>query len=1025
MQACAADETLEGLLAERLTEDETVPLCRHLERCERCRGRLDQLSDHSQLRRWRVEVGHRPTPLPHDPRLVDLLAALREAPLLESTSAPSPGDANDGELGFLGPPAQDGDLGTLGPYRILAEIGRGGMGIVFKAHDAALDRKVAVKVLRPGRGDSRARARFVREAQAAARVKHDHIVSVYAVGNPADGPPFLVMEYLAGPSLAELIQNQQRLEPRQAAALATQVADGLAAAHAAGLTHRDIKPANVMLEGPEQGTGPLESQVLSPVPGRAKIMDFGLARLAALPSSVTQQGAVVGTPAYMSPEQARGEDSLDPRTDIYGLGVTLYEMLTGDVPFRGAPHMVLRQVIDSEPAPPRRLNDAIPPDLETIALKAMAKEPHRRYQTAQAIADDLRCWLNGEPIVARPAGTIERLWRWCRRKPVVASLTAALVLVLALGFGGVAWQWRRAEGNAARAKAKADEAERGFRRAREAVDKYLTEVTDNRDLKALHFEPLRRELLQTAKEFYERFVEENPDNPDLRAELGKAHGRLGTITRILESPAKALAPFQKSVEVFEHLHEEYPDSLSYLHDLAFFQVQLGSCHAAIFQLEDAETAYRSAQALWEQLIAAEPQEDTRYQLARTFTALADLYREAKRMSEAERLYLDARGILARLAAEHPAEAKFPAGLAQNQTNLGTLYLRTGQTEKEKAALDEAFAIQDGLVRAHPDVPDYKSDLIYNLVNLGISYSHARQPDQMETVWKRGYRLGEELVAAHPANLEYQYQLTRMCNNLGAFLYFERQRVEEATAILRKGLDSARRLNHAYPRVQDYLASYCNISLNLGRLKLETDQPAEAVDLYGGALERMEAAGVFQDRGEDTQNWIGQYCSGRAEAFFQAGRYEDAIKDYEEAASRRVPAERQRWLLFRDLVKAMQIVEAQDPIRAAAAAEELSKQAPRDDGYLAVAAARVFARCAAASRLDKKRPASEREQLAGQYADRAMQLLRQASDGGLFARRTMLSGLKTCSDFEALRSRPDFQQFVAPPIPRPAPDGAAP
>jgi tRNA A-37 threonylcarbamoyl transferase component Bud32 len=448
MQACLADETLEGLLAELLTEHETVPLREHLEGCERCRGRLDQLSDHPQLRRWRVEAGHRPTPLPHDTRLLRLLAALREAPLPESVSASGNGDSNSEsrfleETGFLGPPTRPGDLGMLGPYRILAEIGRGGMGIVFKAHDDALNRTVAVKVLRPGRSDSRARSRFVREAQAAARVKHDHVVSVYAVVNPADGPPFLVMEYVAGPSLAESIQSRKHLAPRQAATLAAQVADGLTAAHAAGLTHRDIKPANVMLEFPPGASGA----------NRAKILDFGLVRLTTLPSSVTQEGAVLGTRAYMSPEQARGEDSLDPRTDIYSLGVTLYEMPKGDVPFRGAPHMVLRQVIDSEPVPPRRLNDAISPDLETICLKAMAKEPARRYPTAAAFRDDLRRWLNGEPIVARPAGIIERMWRWCRRKPVVASLTAALVLVLSLGFGGVTWQWQRAEG-------KADEAER-------------------------------------------------------------------------------------------------------------------------------------------------------------------------------------------------------------------------------------------------------------------------------------------------------------------------------------------------------------------------------------------------------------------------------------------------------------------------------------------------------------------------------------------------------------------------------------
>ena len=692
MQACLADETLEGLLAERLTEPETFTVRKHVENCERCRGRLDQLSDHPQLRRWRVEIGgchgcdSRGTQSPQDPRLVHLLAALRETPLLESSSVEANGDPNDGGLGFLGPPTQAGDLGMLGPYRVLAEIGRGGMGIVFKAHDGALDRTVAVKVLRPCRSDSRARTRFVREAQAAAGIQHENVVPVYSVASPSDGPPYLAMQFVAGPTLRQHLQQEGSLPPQKAARLTLQVADGLTAAHERGLIHRDIKPANIILD-----LAPLT--LPSPTPpggegrargGRAKILDFGLVRAREASGATTQEGTLAGTPEYMSPEQIRTPHQVDERTDVYSLGAVLYETLTGAAPFRGLPHLVLHQVLHDEPLPPRRLNDQVPRDLETICLKALAKEPARRYPTAAAFRDDLRRWLERQPIQARPASALERGRLWCRRKPLAAGLLAALLFVFGGGAAGITWEWLQAEKHRRQAETDRDlaqrkraEAERGFRRAREAVDKYLTEVTENRDLKAHHFEPLRRELLQTAKQFYERFVEENPDNPDLRAELGKAHGRLGTITRILESPAQALAPFQRSVAIFERLHEEYPESLSYLHDLAFFQLQRGSCHAAIFQIEEAETAYLSAQALWEQLITAEPENDANYQFARSFTALADLYTEAKRMTEAERLYLDARGVLARLASEHPAETKFQAGLALNQTNLGRLHIRTG------------------------------------------------------------------------------------------------------------------------------------------------------------------------------------------------------------------------------------------------------------------------------------------------------------------------------------------------------------
>ena len=192
------------------------------------------------------------------------------------------------------------------------------------------------------------------------------------------------MEYLAGPTLGRLIEPGSGMEPRRAAELIAQVADGLAAAHDAGLVHRDIKPDNIMIDSPT---------------GRAKLMDFGLAREEAGGESLTREDILAGTPTHMSPEQARGQP-LDGRSDVYSLGVTLYECLTGEVPFRGTPHMVIRQVCEDEPRPPRRLNDRIPRDLETICLKAMAKEPAGRYPSARDLGDDLRRWLRGESIRA-------------------------------------------------------------------------------------------------------------------------------------------------------------------------------------------------------------------------------------------------------------------------------------------------------------------------------------------------------------------------------------------------------------------------------------------------------------------------------------------------------------------------------------------------------------------------------------------------------------------------------------------------
>jgi WD40 repeat protein len=426
MDSCASPEVLAQLLGGTLPAERTAGVRDHLAGCPACQARLDQLSDRPALGRW----GPPRRPPPDEPGLAGLLEKLcAAAPTADCLSGCATVPA-DTPLSFLGPPGREGDLGTLGPYRVLAELGRGGMGVVLLAHDPELERTVALKALPPDRAEGTARARFVREARAAAGLDHDHVVPVYAVANPPDGPPYLVMQYVDGPTLAERIKAAGRLEPGEAARVCRQAALGLAAAHRAGLVHRDIKPANIILDRAQ---------------GRAKIMDFGLARATALPGGITQAGTVLGTPEYMSPEQVLTPDRVDGRTDVYGLGVTLYEALTGELPFRGLTHLVLQQIITDDPRPPRRLNDKVPRDLETICLHCLHKEPGKRYADAATLAEDLRRFLAGEPIRARPVRAWERAVKWARRRPATAALLALVVVVTVLCFGLVTWQWQQAE----------------------------------------------------------------------------------------------------------------------------------------------------------------------------------------------------------------------------------------------------------------------------------------------------------------------------------------------------------------------------------------------------------------------------------------------------------------------------------------------------------------------------------------------------------------------------------------------------
>jgi WD40 repeat protein/tRNA A-37 threonylcarbamoyl transferase component Bud32 len=320
----------------------------------------------------------------------------------------------------------------LGKFLLIDALGVGAFGTVYKARDTELDRIVAIKVPRLGRLATRTELdRFMREARVAAHLEHPSIVSVYDVG-VCDGVPFLVSEFISGTTLADQL-SARRLSFRESAELIAKAADALDYAHQQGVIHRDVKPANIMID----------------VDGSPRLMDFGLAKRETGEVTMTIDGQVLGTPAYISPEQAAGDTHrVDRRTDIYSLGVILYLLITGELPFRGTKRMLLHQVLHDEPRNPRRINEHIPRDLETVCLKAMAKEPNRRYQRAADLAADLRKFLVGEPILARPVSRLERWWRWSRRNPVVAGLTGAIAMLLiavavtatiaALGFRSLA-----------------------------------------------------------------------------------------------------------------------------------------------------------------------------------------------------------------------------------------------------------------------------------------------------------------------------------------------------------------------------------------------------------------------------------------------------------------------------------------------------------------------------------------------------------------------------------------------------------
>lgn len=423
MTSCPNEELLFKLLSQRLDPPDSIKAAEHVDRCVTCQENIERLLNLQDSQIWR-------------PLASASLPAVDPAPFAPPSLVPV-----------------ERARPVVPGYEILEELGRGGIGVVYKARHLKLNRLVALKMILAGaHADAAAHARLRAEAETIARLQHPHIVQVFEVGIH-DGITYLALEYCGGGTLAAKFGDQPASSELSASLLET-LARTMHAAHHQGIIHRDLKPANVLLTddgSPKIGDFDLARQTLDSVSGEGR----------------TASGVVVGTPSYMAPEQARGQPAaIGPATDVYALGALLYRLLTGRPPFLGATNLeTCVQVIHYEPVSLRRLQPAVPADLETICLKCLDKIPGRRYESAAALADDLQRFRQGKPIHARPVSRKERLWRWCRRHPAIALLTLGLTVSFLVGFATTIWQWQRAEDRAERHREARDDATTNLRKS--------------------------------------------------------------------------------------------------------------------------------------------------------------------------------------------------------------------------------------------------------------------------------------------------------------------------------------------------------------------------------------------------------------------------------------------------------------------------------------------------------------------------------------------------------------------------------
>jgi serine/threonine protein kinase len=819
----------------------------------------------------------------------------------------------------------------LGEYRIVREIGRGGMGIVYLAEQVSLGRPVALKVLPFAAAlDRKQLSRFKTEAQAAAQLHHTNIVPVHAVGCE-QGVHFYAMQFIEGQTLAAIIRELRHLaghahgeadreEPtrpqstiasrtppgtvlstersirsqaflRMAATLGIQAAQALEHAHQEGVVHRDIKPANLLVDAR----------------GNLWVTDFGLAQVQT-DSRLTLSGDLVGTLRYMSPEQALAQrEQIDHRTDIYSLGATLYELLTLEPVFHGQDRQeLLRQIAFEEPRPPQRLNRALPGELETIVLKALAKSPEERYASAQELADDLARFLKDEPVRARRPTLARRLQKWSRRhQGIVVTAGVSLLLLLctalaALATGYLLVRRERDQKDDAliQLRLEKDRADANLARAKQAVKDYLTQTADNPELKAANFHDLRKRLLSTAVPFYEEFTRQKQDDSRSAEEQADAYQRLANIRAEIGERKQAVVDYEQARAIFARLESEAPSDPQRRLALAQSDILLGWHLFLLGRHADAEAADRRAVRVLEQLVALAPDVPVyRRDLASASHNLGYLLLEVGRQAEGEAGYHRTQILLEELVAQFPQESDYRRRLAGSYNNLCIVLGQSGRAREGLVPLRKSLALKEKLVEESPEVALRREELAGGYNNLGWLLGEAGEQAEAEAAFRKALAIHEKLAADFPAVLLYSQEVGRDYHNF-SWLLGKLGRTAEAEEAVRKALAVKEKLAtdpRATPRHQQDLANsydkWGTLLRELGRRgeaeaalrkalalqeKLVADSPAVA-------LYRKELAKTCHDLG----NVLGELARREeAEAAYDKafGLYEKLAKEFPAAAA---------------------------------------------------------------------------------------------------------------------------------------------
>jgi tetratricopeptide (TPR) repeat protein/tRNA A-37 threonylcarbamoyl transferase component Bud32 len=752
-------------------------------------------------------------------------------------------DAHTGR-GGLRPHHQTANWPRLPGLELVGVLGYGGAGVVFKARQPTLGREVAVKVLRDIHvGDAGQRERFLQEARAVARLQHPHLVQLHEFGevpgpDGATSQPYLVLEYVSGGSLADLLRGS-RLTPEEAARLVETLAEAIHYAHQQGVIHRDLKPANILLQA--HGLQPVGLDT-------PKITDFGLAKFLT-GSHLTQTGDVLGTPSYMAPEQASGKaGAITAAVDVYGLGAILYEALAGRPPFVAATvQATVHQVREDNPLPPRHISQVVPRDLQTICLKCLRKEPRRRYATAQELADDLRRFRTGEPIRARPVGPGERLVGWCRRKPLVAGLLAALTLVFVVGLAGVLWQGQLARQKAAEAEASAarlkreqdtanqekERADRNLRRLREKVDRLTRLGRELSGQPEQHKTALA--LLGEALAFYQEILAEEGKDPRLRHQAARMYGEVAYIYHSVGQWGRAAEAFRLQAELLSGLRAEEPADPEHGRLLAVSHRSLGNVLRDLGEVRQARAAYDRAAELHEQFLLQSPNDPgSQVALANTLLNKATLISPAEEAAELEGLYRRVVKLDRDAVKADGNNANYQAELALGLEDQGLFFLATGRAQQARDAVSEALALRQKVLAGGRMKGYIEQYVARSYANHGRVLAAVGLPEEAEQSYKEALKLLERLVKVSPMSPHNRMDLAGALIGL-ANLLKEPSRQSEVVDLRRQMIGHYEILKARFPEDRPRRRLLALSYLELVRLLWRLERQSEADEPYRKAF----------------------------------------------------------------------------------------------------------------------------------------------------------------------------------------------